>query len=332
MLRIYHKLRQTVSSIASACIDNMRIFAIIMLTITTASCTAGERITGIFGSIDRTAPEIVEYDLLSSGTFYVLYSEEVVLDEVILGETGILIRDSGTSFRIVFPFSLETGTEYTLFITAKDACGNTQRTAFFLTGPNDDVPEAVINEISPEAPDRVEILILEDGNTAGMVIKDGAGDNYSSRFLLPPIDVKENDIILIYWNGDAGEEAIIREDGAETYVLEAGLGSGLTATNAPLILYKEEGGAIIDGIVYTTGDAETAGGYGNMRTAEAMHVLMQEGQWKGLPVPSEDITSSRVLARRPGGYDTDTRDDWFTTAPRSSTFGLPNTYLPYQGE
>ena len=183
-----------------------------MLTITTASCTAGERITDIFGSIDRTAPEIVEYDLLSSGTFYVLYSEEVVLDEVILGETRIWIRDSGTSFRIVFPFSLETGTEYTLFITAKDACGNTQRTAFFLTGPNDDVPEAVINEISPEAPDRVEILILEDGNTAGMVIKDGAGDNYSSRFLLPPIDVKENDIILIYWNGDAEEEAIIRED------------------------------------------------------------------------------------------------------------------------
>ena len=42
------------------------------------------------------------------------------------------------------------------------------------------------------------------------------------------------------------------------------------------------------------------------------------------------VTSSRVLARLPGGWDTNTRDDFFITEPRKSTFGYPNEYYPYE--
>ena len=42
-------------------------------------------------------------------------------------------------------------------------------------------------------------------------------------------------------------------------------------------------------------------------------------------------TSSRVIARLPGGVDTDSSDDFFITAARRSTFGEENEYVPYQG-
>ena len=295
------------------------------------SCAAAGRITDVFGTIDRKAPEVVSYRLESSGLFTISYDEDVTIEEALIGGSSIDIRGSGRDFSLAFPVPLAMGHEYTLFIMAEDAYGNTLRTAFFLTGPNDDVPYTVINEIAPEAPDRVELLVIEDGNTAGMVLKDGTDGDFNGRFLLPDLEVKANDIILIYWNGKADEESREREDGSMTYVFEAGCSTGLTATNAPLILYKEEGGDIIDGVVYTTGDAETAGGYGNTRTAAAMMLLLEEGRWTGPPIPSADVTASRVLARRPGGYDTDSADDWFTTAARSSTLGDVNAYLPYDG-
>ena len=191
-----------------------------LLAMLAVSCAAAGRITDVFGTIDRKAPEVVSYRLETSGLFTISYDEDVTIEEALIGGSSIDIRGSGRDFSLVFPVPLAMGHEYTLFIMAEDAYGNTLRTAFFLTGPNDDVPYTVINEIAPEAPDRVELLVMEDGNTAGMVLKDGTDGDFNGRFLLPDLEVKANDIILIYWNGKADEESRERETLRPYYALK----------------------------------------------------------------------------------------------------------------
>ena len=58
-------------------------------------------------------------------------------------------------------------------------------------------------------------------------------------------------------------------------------------------------------------------------------MLIKEGEWTSEPISSLDVTSSRVIARYPGGIDSNSADDFFITAARKSTFGEPNQFIPY---
>ncbi len=295
-----------------------------------ASCAASGRIFSSTANTDTSVPEVLSYSLESPSLFHIEYSEEVTIEEALLEDEKISILYASSSFDIPLP-DLQLGVQYELYITAADGRGNTARSAFLLTGPNGFVPETVINELSLEAPDRIELLFLEEGLTAGMIIKDGTDEEHTHSFLLPSLSVSPGDIMTIWWNSEAEEdESRIREDGNMTYNIPAGADSGLIGTNGAIILYEREGGDIIDGVIYTTGESELADGFGNLRTEASYWLLTESGEWEGKPVPSNDVTSSRMLARIPGGYDTDTAEDWFTTAPRFSTIGELNAYAPYE--
>ena len=77
------------------------------------------------------------------------------------------------------------------------------------------------------------------------------------------------------------------------------------------------------------GNMNQGGGYGNNRTRNAAMELMRRGLWEGEPVSSVLVTASRVIARLPGGQDTNSADDFFITEARTSTFGTTNEYFPY---
>ena len=219
-------------------------------------------------------------------------------------------------------------------MTAEDLAGNTSRASFALTGPNDDIPLTLINEVSIKgtaaSPDRIELLILEEGNTAGMTVKDGSREHYDHEWILPELDVISGDIILLYWDTDISGNAVEKRDENFTYSFSAGSDTTLSGTNGAIALYTSPEGEILDGIIYTTGTSELCNGYGNTKTEEAAFMLIKEGEWTSEPISSLDVTSSRVIARYPGGIDSNSADDFFITAARKSTFGEPNQFIPYE--
>ena len=294
----------------------------------------GGRIYDSFQGKDRTPPKVIDYELLSSEKFRIAYDEEVALIDMELnGRTfGSLLE--GSVFTIGFPEPLERGESAVLSITAEDLAGNTSRSSFPITGPNDEIPRSLINEISIKgtaaSPDRIEILITEDGNTAGMTIKDGDRSNYSHSFSLPDLEVRNGDIILIYWDTDIKGSGIQEEDGYFIYSFTAESETTLSGTNGAIVLLSDPEGEIIDGIIYTTGESELCNGYGNTKTEDAAFMLIQEGEWTSEPISSVDVTASRVIARYPGGIDSNAADDFFITAARASTFGAPNEFIPYE--
>ena len=113
-----------------------------------------------------------------------------------------------------------------------------------------------------------------------------------------------------------------------TYVLNAQSPSTLSGPEGAVIIRKEEKGEVMDAFFYSE-KGEDAFKDGDKSTLYDDAIL--SGQWEGEAMDSSLITSSRVMARMPGAIDTDTSDDFFVTAPRRSTFGEENEYVPYQG-
>ena len=300
-----------------------------------SSCPGrGGRIYDSFQGRDRIPPKVISYDLVSSGEFRLVYDESVALIDMELNGEKFGNMIEGTIFMITFPEPLKRGESAVLSVTAEDLAGNTARASFALTGPNDDIPITLINEVSIKgtsaSPDRIELLILEDGNTAGMTVKDGSREHYDHEWILPELDVISGDIILIYWDADITGYAVEKRDENFTYSFSAGSDTTLSGTNGAIAVYTSPSGKILDGLIYTTGTSELCNGYGNTKTEEAAFMLIKEGEWTSEPISSLDVTSSRVIARYPGGIDSNSADDFFITAARKSTFGEPNQFIPYE--
>ena len=220
--------------------------------------------------------------------------------------------------------------------TAEDNAGNTTRSSFRLVGKNLDIPEAVINELSikgtAEQPDRIEILFLEDGNAAGMILADGLVEDANHILILPDIEVRAYDMIVVYWDREPESTETIITGESRAYIVSGGSDTTLSGTNGAVLLLSEKDGEIMDGLVYTTGESDLADGYGNNRTRNAALFMISCGEWEGEPVSSSLVTASRVIARLPGAPDSNSADDFFITEARKSSFGKPNGYFPYDGD
>ena len=311
------------------------LYLVFITVLILSSCPGrGGRIYDSFQGRDRIPPKVISYNLVSSKEFRLVYDESVALIDMELnGEKfGKLIE--GSIFMITFPEPLKRGESAVLSVTAEDLAGNTSRASFALTGPNDDIPLTLINEVSIKgtaaSPDRIELRILEEGNTAGITVKDGSREHYDHEWILPELDVISGDIILLYWDTDISGNAVEKRDENFTYSFSAGSDTTLSGTNGAIAVYTSPEGEILDGIIYTTGTSELCNGYGNTKTEEAAFMLIKEGEWTSEPISSLDVTSSRVIARYPGGIDSNSADDFFITAARKSTFGEPNQFIPYE--
>ena len=305
-----------------------------IISLMLSGCPYGTgRIYDSFQGQDMMLPKVLSYGLKDNQTFQIAFDMTVYLSDIELDGEKLRSSMEGTLFRIPLPRMLRRGERAVLSITAETGPGNTLRSSFIIIGKNDDIPSAVINEASiqgsGDAPDRVEILFLDRGNAAGMILRDGTADSANHSYCLPELDVLPGDMLLIYWNAEHSGDDMIAGSGYTTHIVDAESDTTLSGTNGALLLYAEED-VLMDGIIYTTGDNPDSDGYGNDRTRDAARLLMEEGQWAGEPFDSNLVTSSRVIARLPGGWDTNTREDFFITEPRKSTFGYPNEYYPYE--
>lgn len=273
---------------------------------------------------DRTVAKVLSYELVDNRYLHIKFDSKIELIEFIFNKERFDRFSAGDDITIQLPYELSFGEEAIVSITVKKESGNKTRASFSLQGHNELLPMMVINEVSTNgtssSPDRVEIYILSSGNIAGAVLET---EKESADVTLPSIDVSQGDIIVIYWNKNKKETDKERATGF-TYYIEGKADKTLSSKNGILMLRESKRGEIIDAIIYS----DSAGSLTESAKAAAAFII-DEGHWSGDAINSEYITSSRVMARRPGAIDTDTADDWFITMPRRSTFGEENIFAEY---
>ena len=313
----------------------MKAIFLLILTVcfTVSSCTNKDlAIENLLKREDRTCAEVLEYSLIDNSNFSIIFSEKVVIKEVSYNGKRTKEQIVGENLIIPLPVTLEMGEKYTLSLTFTKNGGNTTRAFFTLYGKNKDKAGILINEVSIDGnttnPDRIELLVTKKGNTGGMMITD---DITKTGVVLPSISVNKDDIIVIYWDSTSGKDTLIRDykKNLITYYVDGGMKSTLISTTGAVVLYDEVGGSIIDALIYSN---STEVDEKKESFLSLLSLLQENENWKGESVSSSHVTSSRVLARLPGAIDSNSKDDWFTTAARCSTFSYPNTYSPYSEE
>ncbi|MBO8436854.1 MAG: hypothetical protein IAA97_07750 [Spirochaetes bacterium] len=309
--------------------------AIIIVAMLFTSCLPQNgRIVDAFLDKDRSIPKLLKHETIDNASIRLIYDEDVTLTEILFSGKELDYSLYGTIFVVPFGETIERGETVIFSVTAEDDSGNSSKASLSITGKNTAIPDALINEVSikgtTESPDRIEILFLESGSMAGLAVTDGLWGEENHAAILPDISVEAGDTAVIYWDKKPESTETIISHGRKGYIIEGGSDTTLSGTNGTILLWKEREGELADGIIYTTGESDLADGYGNNRTKNAASYLIRKGEWEGEAISSSLVTSSRVIARLPGGPDTNCNDDFFITAARESTFGSENLYIPYE--
>ncbi len=306
------------------------LFSIMIILFLLASVSCSLKNTGIenvLSSVDRRPAQILSYGLGDNSSFLIRFSERVLIGEIVHDGTRKKTNIAGDSFTIPLERELAMGEKYTLALTYEKNGGNTGRAYFTLYGRNDRKASLLINEVSMKGdkanPDRIELLVTKKGNTAGFILTDEVG---TAAVVLPSIEVSRGDIIVVYWETKSGKTTQARSETLYTYYVDGGADHTLIGTTGAVLLYDENGGNIVDALLYSdfTSASTSKEKY---NTAEAL--LSELGEWDGPAVDSTDVRTTRVLARMPGGVDTNSADDWFVTAVKKATWGAENIYAPY---
>lgn len=281
---------------------------------------------------DIQGAKILEYGLVDNSSFSIRFSEKVEVKEIVFNGVKKKKQLLGDSITIPLPYTLEMGEKYTLALTFTKNGGNTTRAFFTFYGKNDRKAGLVISELSVAGtktnPDRIELYVRSGGNTAGIMLTDELG---ITGIVLPSLEVNEDDIIVVYWDSRSRQDPFERnkDNPVYTYFVDGGMDHTLISTTGAVLLYDEVGGEITDAILYSdfTEAAEKKETF-----IQIQEYLEETGEWIGDPVSSEDVTSTRVLARYPTTEDSNSADEWITTTTKGSSFGYPNPYNPYEDE
>lgn len=307
-----------------------RLVPLLLLTLL-VSCSDRFSTTDLLKAFDKSLPQVTHHELVGNTTFQITFSETVEVLEVLVGGVPLSTSSLGQSFTFPLPHPLEAGEEKTFSMTVRKTNGNTARCSFLLRGINERIPKMILNEVSVKgtasAPDRVELLVMSKGNTLGMILHDG---EEGKGVVFPSLEVKTNDLIVIYWNSRTAKTREDKEEGFSVFYLNGNVDHTLSGTSGVLVLEDRVEGETMDAILYTNDTTVSYGGYGSKQLEERAKSLLEQGSWSGEPLDSTLVTSSRVFVRLPGGIDSDSADDWFICAPRTSTFGERNNYHPYE--
>ncbi len=303
-------------------------FTLILILFSAVSCSnKALNIENLLINEDKRHAQILSYSLVDNNSFDISFSERVEIKEVSYNGEREKTHIVGKEISLPLPYVLERGEKYTLALTFSKNGGNTFRAYFTLYGKNTNKAVLLINEVSVDGnasnPDRVELLVIKDGNTGGMMVTD---ELENAKVVLPAIDVARDDIIVIYWDSKSKKDTLTRGVNS-TYYVDGGVQTTLISTTGAVLLYDEVGGTIIDALPYSD---FTEASLKKEKFISLLAYLIEIGEWEGEAVPSDKVTASRVLSRLPGGWDTNSAEDWFTTAAKASSFGYPNAEIRYE--
>jgi hypothetical protein len=274
-----------------------------------------------------------------------LLSPHIPLSEAEQRESGI---------RLHFAEALDPGAPYSLSARVADRVGNTLTFVARFYGFNPRVPQLRINEITTQGsssnPDKVELLALSEGNTAGVALYEGTRDYWDQRKVLPPVELQAGDYLVIHCKPAGTPDEVDETEDPDACSAEEAVpgawdfwiagGTGLSGNNGVISLYRSARGPALDGFLYSNRSSssdERYRGFGSSRTLERAEQLAAEGQWAVQDlliapedaVDPEDSTATRSMCRTPGAEDTDSAADWHIVPTSSSSFGRVNTVEEY---
>ena len=303
---------------------------------------------------DMQPPAFLGIDVESPEIVYILFSENLSAET---GDTFIVpeppsytTSTDGSQVTLTFADNLVPGEAYKIKTTVKDSSGNTMTLIQTFYGFNPDIPKVVINEFTTQGsssnPDRVEIAVLSEGNTAGMVLYEGIDTDWSQRKVFPPLSVVSGDYIVVHFKstGDPGEideltsktesGGIRAEDDAWDFWVDGG--TGLSGNNGTISLFTAPYGSCIDGVLYsnrTSESDEKYRGFGSTHVMDEADRLQKLSGWESagsLTAPEDginpdDSTATRSMCRSSGSIDTNRKSDWHIVPTSTSSFGRKNS-------
>ncbi len=266
------------------------------------------------------------------------------------------INIENSILNIKFSKLLEPGYMYKIEVSVSDLAGNSLTVLSNFYGYNSNLPDISINEFtcqgSSTRPDKVELKVLSDGNTAGMCIYEGIDAIWKQKKILPPIDVKKDEYIIIHFKPQGIAEEIdetLSKDTSgglntnpEAWDLWLEGGSGLSGNNGTITVFSNPMGKLIDGLIYsnrTSSSDDKYRGFGSTSTMNKADRLVELKGWvpKGDLISPEDTinpedsTATRSICRNSVFSDTNKAADWHIVPTSTSSFGESNSdkvYIP----
>ncbi|MGM0431876.1 MAG: Ig-like domain-containing protein [Spirochaetota bacterium] len=318
------------------------------VTVLLSCCTQATGIREILAA-DPNPPVVTGVATQSNNTITVICSESVTgeAEDFSVLEYAAISSLSIQEERLLLTAAkeLHPGTSYTLTGTIKDMAGNQTYFETQVYGWNPSPPEIIINEFTARGsqthPDTIELLVLSDGNTAGITCYDGVRSGYRQACVLPPVEVTAGDYLVIHCHEERSEEVPLPPE--QQFRMQEAI--GLSGNNGVLSLYGSPQGNILDAVVYSnrfaTSDTDY-GGFASSHTWEAVQVLWDQTEWRAPvymekssgPIPehairSENTSATRSVCRSYPPEDTDTAEDWHIVPTSNSSFGSQNTNAVY---
>ncbi len=327
-------------------------FSLMLLT----SCQLPED-TREFIMGDFTSPKFKSGIMISPNSAQLQFTKEAHADAQDISISGdhtiSTVSTVGETITIILDTPIPPGEYRILQGSFRDTLYNTLHLSIPIYGFNPNLAGVVVNEFTTKGsanhPDRVELLVTRSGCTGGIVMYDGIRGDYRQKKVLPAIDVRAGDFIIIHCRpgDDPPDDETIHThtaqgpgtyDGAWDLFIHGGI--GLSSNNGVITIYDSPVGTLMDGVFYSnrTSDSDDRyRGFGSTSMLLQVEYLCRKGVWDVCPsgvTPQDGIssaysTATRSMSRLPGKY-TGSRNDWITVPTRGATFGFENGTAAYQ--
>ena len=283
-------------------------------------------IVNAFSGKDSTAPVLLSVSMESSLIVRLEFSEPVKIYGSSFGQGTA--RADGKLIFVSLNSSLPPGKKSTVSGRVKDYSGNTSGFSVQVWGFNPNLPKILINEFTSKgtekSPDRTELKVLSRGNLNGMTLYNGTPNDWDSLLILPDMEVREGDYVVIWWTASL-PDGQSEEPGGGVHNICAKT-DGLSSNNGGLVLCDNPsaGAHITDAVLYSNFSTSNSG-FGTKTALERANWILKTGRWNGDAVDSTASTATRSMSRKENIDDTDTCKDWFITVTGGSTFGSANS-------
>ncbi len=306
------------------------LLAILLITAGSGCRQADEVINVLSQKRDSTPPTLISWQMKSPSTATLTFSEPVVIkgSDFSIETIGITSATvSMTTVTITMAEAIALGKCVRLYGRVEDLSRNSLRFAITLWAKNPQPARLLINEFTTKGtevnPDRVELVVLERGNLAGITLYAGSPASYSDRLIFED-----------RW-AERGTYVVVRfQDGQDGGEFESEQLAGLSSNNGALsvALTPEWSSPIMDAVVWGNRVTTTYEGFGSEALLTQVGQLAEAGQWSsnksGDSIDSSLSTATRSFCRD-RLIDTNSERDWYICDTRQASFGGPNSEKRY---
>lgn len=342
--------------------DSARIIITLVLTVITLICVSSfscrlspEGITILGGTY--SCPKLVDFAITGSNTLTMTFSQKVTVSEMKVAGTDITPEDFVTlntqpdeilitenedgTFRYVMSFQdgFDCGNSYVLYAVVEDDYGNSLSFSSGFSGYNDTIPTLALSEVRTEYDSKkprfefVELYVLEDGNTAGMMVEVYYGSK-KNEFIFPAVDVHQGEFLVLHMR--TPDESAFNELGdinactaadscADARDFWYPSESKTLGSTGVILLRERENGRIADALLYA--ESSKASWPKDEMKAAAQSALLaglwEEGSEPSDAVCSDSCTATRTLSRK--DYSTVGAAAWIVVAQKGETPGKVNS-------